>query len=90
MKKWQIACGAAIALLSTQGCWTEHKIETNSKLETTHEVKPIHIIIDINVKVDKALDDFFGDIDNKRAAAPAAPAPAAPPAAAPVPAAGTN
>ena len=29
------------------------------------EVKPIHITVDINVKVDKALDDFFGDIDKK-------------------------
>ena len=27
------------------------------------EVKPIHITIDVNVKVDKALDNFFGDID---------------------------
>jgi hypothetical protein len=28
------------------------------------EIKPIHITIDVNVKVDKALDDFFSDIDN--------------------------
>ncbi len=28
------------------------------------EIKPIHITIDINVKVDKALDDFFGDLDD--------------------------
>jgi hypothetical protein len=27
------------------------------------EVKPIHITIDVNVKIDRALDDFFGDID---------------------------
>ena len=24
-----------------------------------------HITVDVNVKVDKALDDFFGDIDKK-------------------------
>jgi len=29
------------------------------------EVKPIHITIDVNVKVDRALDDFFGDLDKK-------------------------
>ena len=29
------------------------------------EVKPIHITVDVNVRVDKALDDFFGDLDNK-------------------------
>lgn len=27
------------------------------------EIKPIHITIDVNVKIDRALDDFFGDID---------------------------
>jgi len=27
------------------------------------EVKPIHITIDVNVKVDKELDNFFSDID---------------------------
>jgi len=29
------------------------------------ELKPVHIIVDVNVKVDKALDDFFGDLDKK-------------------------
>lgn len=31
------------------------------------EVKPIHITVDVNVKVEKALDDFFGDLDKKSA-----------------------
>ncbi len=42
------------------------------------EVKPIHITVDVNVKVEKALDDFFGDLDKKSAGLPA-PAPAANP-----------
>lgn len=25
----------------------------------------VHAVVDVNVKVDKALDDFFGDIDKK-------------------------
>ena len=29
------------------------------------EVKPIHITVDVNVKVDRELDDFFGEIDRK-------------------------
>jgi hypothetical protein len=37
---------------------TQHKVEV-----APVEVKPIHITIDVNVKVDKALDDFFEDID---------------------------
>lgn len=31
------------------------------------EVKPIHVTVDVNVKVDRALDDFFGDLDKKSA-----------------------
>ncbi len=27
------------------------------------EVKPIHITVDVNVKVERALEDFFGDLD---------------------------
>ncbi len=40
-------------------------------IRTTHEIKPIHITLDINLKVDRALDDFFGDIDST----PVTPAP---------------
>ncbi len=40
------------------GCSITHKVQV-----TPVEIKPIHIIIDVNVKVDKALDNFFGDID---------------------------
>ncbi len=39
-------------------CQTRHAVEV-----APVEIKPIHITIDVNVKVDKALDDFFGDID---------------------------
>ena len=45
--------------LSTWGC-TRHEVEMKPV-----EIKPIHITIDVNVKVDRALDDFFGDIDSK-------------------------
>ena len=41
------------------GC-TSHEVEVKPV-----EIKPIHITIDVNVKVDRALDDFFGDIDGK-------------------------
>lgn len=40
------------------GCSTSHKIQV-----APMEVKPIHITIDVNVKVDRALDNFFEDID---------------------------
>lgn len=40
-------------------CQTQHKVETVHKVE----VAPMHITIDVNIKVDKALDDFFGDLD---------------------------
>ena len=47
----------ALTVLAAAGC-TQHKVEV-----APVEVKPIHITIDVNVKVDRALDDFFGDID---------------------------
>lgn len=57
----RITCAllAAAVLFMGQACQTQHKIETVHKIE----VAPMHITIDVNVKVDKALDDFFGDLD---------------------------
>ena len=50
---------AATFILSiSYGC-TQHKVEV-----APVEVKPIHITIDVNVKVDRALDDFFSDVDS--------------------------
>jgi hypothetical protein len=46
-------------LLGVVGCQTKHQVETVHKVE----VAPMHITIDVNVKVDQALDDFFGDLD---------------------------
>ncbi len=37
---------------------THHEVEV-----APVEVKPIHITVDINVRVDEALDDYFGDLD---------------------------
>ena len=34
-------------------------------IKTHHTVDPIQIIVDLNVKVDQALNDFFGDLDKK-------------------------
>ena len=50
------------APLAMTGCGSTYKVEV-----APVEVKPIHITIDVNVKVDKDLDDFFGDIDEKAA-----------------------
>lgn len=51
------ACGAALIGLTAAGC-------INVKTAPI-EVKPVHITVDVNVRVDKALDDFFDDIDKK-------------------------
>ena len=57
----QLSASAAFAALLLAGlctgCWTHHEIKTES------EIKPVHITIDVNVKVDKALDDYFSDLD---------------------------
>ena len=64
---WQIGSGLLLAIflaaLMSFGC-TRHEIETKSEVAIAPvEIKPIHITIDINIKVDRALEDFFGDID---------------------------
>lgn len=52
-----------LLLLASVGC-TKHQVETRSQVEVAPvEVKPIHITIDVNIRVDRALDDFFSDID---------------------------
>lgn len=38
------------------GC-TRHHVEV-----APVEVKPIHITIDVNVKIDREIDDYFGDL----------------------------
>ncbi len=48
---------SALFLGAAASC-TKHEVDVKPV-----EIKPIHITIDVNVKVDKALDDFFGDID---------------------------
>jgi hypothetical protein len=50
--------GVGIIFLTLAGCSTSHEVDVKPV-----EIKPIHITIDVNVKVDRALDDFFGDID---------------------------
>ena len=58
MKITRLILPATFIFLISYGC-TQHKVEV-----APVEVKPIHITIDVNVKVDKALDDFFSDVDD--------------------------
>ena len=58
MLRTRLILPATLIFLISYGC-TQHKVEV-----APVEVKPIHITIDVNVKVDKALDDFFGDVDS--------------------------
>lgn len=67
MKRYSAGLLAALVLLAAlTACQTQHKVETVHKVE----VAPMHITIDINLKVDKALDDFFGDLDAADSAEP--------------------
>jgi len=56
--KQAITLAACLLLFAAWGCSTSHRVEV-----APVEVKPIHITIDVNVKVDKELDNFFSDID---------------------------
>jgi hypothetical protein len=47
----------AVLLAVTGAACTQHRVEV-----APVEVKPIHITIDVNVKVDREIDDYFGDL----------------------------
>jgi hypothetical protein len=50
--------GCVVATLLFGASCTRHEVEVKPV-----EIKPIHITIDVNVKVDRALDNFFSDLD---------------------------
>ena len=57
MQKFLAPMIGTLMIIGFSAC-TQHKVEV-----APVEIKPIHITIDVNVKIDKALDDFFSDID---------------------------
>lgn len=59
-KRMAAAAILGVAAWLTGGCFSG-RIQTDNQVE----VKPIHITIDVNVRVQKDLDNFFGDIDKK-------------------------
>ena len=56
MHNWQPFL-AALALLLVLSACTSHRVEV-----APVEVKPIHITIDVNVKIDRELDNYLDDI----------------------------
>ena len=66
-----LTAAGVILLVTTLGC-TRHEVKTESKVEVAPiKVEPIHITIDLNIKIDKELDDFFSDLDEEAAETPA-------------------
>ncbi len=63
---------AALLPVLLTGCFSSsHQIDTRNEVNVKPiEIKPIHITIDVNVKVDRALDDFFDDVDNPKKTKP--------------------
>ena len=58
MVKKIFCIGAFLFFFAVAGCSTSHEVEVKPV-----EIKPIHITIDVNVRVEKALDDFFEDLE---------------------------
>lgn len=55
---YRLALGFILSGVVLLGCQTKHEVEMKPV-----EIKPIHITIDVNVRVEKALDDFFDDLE---------------------------
>jgi len=60
MMRFWLLTGVAAILWAAAGCETSHTI----KIEPV-EIKPIHITMDINIKVDREVDDFFNAVEKK-------------------------
>ena len=58
MHNWQLlpACLALLVLMVIPAC-VRHSVEV-----APVEIKPIHITIDVNVKIDRELDNYLDDI----------------------------
>ena len=57
-------CAVIAGLLAVAGCTPT--IETKNEIEIKPiEVKPITMNINVNVKVERELEDFFGDLDQQ-------------------------
>ena len=54
----RLALGFILLGFILPGCQTSHEVEMKPV-----EIKPIHITIDVNVRVEKALDNFFDDLE---------------------------
>lgn len=60
-------CLVALVWIPVAGC-TRHQVQVDPiKTEHVVEVKPMEMTINVNIRlVDKALDNFFDDIDQQR------------------------
>lgn len=61
MKHWLLA-GAAVALLTIGACNTSHTV----KVEPV-EIKPIYITLDVYIKVEREVEDFFSEVEERAA-----------------------
>lgn len=57
MKRWTVAVTAALFLLPAACIKMKHEMT----------IQPIHVTVEVRVKIDKALDDFFSEIDGQKA-----------------------
>ena len=61
MKKFLPILAAAAVL---HGFGATSCIRTQNEVDVKPiEIKPVHITLDINIRIEKALDDFFGELD---------------------------
>lgn len=61
IKYWLLAI-LVTALSAIHGCAVKHDV----KVEPV-EIKPIHITMDINLKVDREVEAFFNEVEEKAA-----------------------
>lgn len=53
-------CVVAMCALLLSAC-----VKTTHEVRTYHEIQPIHIAVDVNLRIERELNDFFGDMDRR-------------------------
>jgi hypothetical protein len=73
--RWSVRILPLAALMLAASACTSHRVQVDPI-----EVKPIHLTVDVNIKIDRELDQFFAFEEAPKAPAVPATAPATAPA----------
>ena len=61
-RRW-LGVGLVVAVPSLVGCRIEHEVKPTHH---TVKIEPIHMTLDVNLRVQKELDEFYEDVEGEK------------------------